>query len=109
MDEEFGPDATFIQDNAPAPAPTPAPVDPERFSGAVSAPLKMSQRDLDLMARMVMMESGGEPDEGQRGVASVILNRAQSGRYGEGISGVITRTGGATRVPTRLKSATTPS
>jgi spore germination cell wall hydrolase CwlJ-like protein len=93
MDEEFGLGATFIPDDAPAPAPTPAPVDPERFSGAVSAPLKMSQHDLDLMARMVMMESGGEPDEGQRGVASVILNRAQSGRYGEGISGVITRKG----------------
>jgi len=51
----------------------------------------MSQRDLDLMTRMVMMESGGEPDEGQRGVASVILNRAQSGRYGDGVYGVVTK------------------
>jgi hypothetical protein len=85
MDEEYGFDFT-ANDVAP---PQPA-VDPNGFD---RAPIQMSQRDLDLMARMVMMESGGEPDEGQRGVASVILNRAQLGRYGDGVSGVITRKG----------------
>lgn len=91
MDEElFG--ASFIPDDVAPPTPPPqAPVDPDRIAGSVNAPIKMSARDLDLMARMVMMESGGESDDGQRGVASVILNRAQSGRYGQGVYGVITK------------------
>jgi hypothetical protein len=92
MDEDFGFDFTANDVAPPTPPPQDVqPVDPDRFAGSVNAPIKMNQRDLDLMARMVMMESGGEPDEGQRGVASVILNRAQSGRYGDGIYGVITR------------------
>lgn len=90
MDEElFG--AQFIPDEVAPTPPTPPPVDPERFSGSVNAPLKMSPRDYDLMVRMTMMESGREPDEGQQGVASVILNRARSGRYGDGVYGVLTR------------------
>jgi hypothetical protein len=93
MDEEFGFDFT-ANDVAPPPPPPPetTALDPDRFD-RTPAPIRMSPRDYDLMVRMTMMEAGREPDEGQQGVASVILNRARSGRYGEGVYGVITRKG----------------
>lgn len=55
------------------------------------AGISYSPYDRDLMIRMTMAESRGQPFEGQLGVAHVIANRARMGRYGQGIAGVITR------------------
>jgi N-acetylmuramoyl-L-alanine amidase len=53
------------------------------------ASLPGSQREL--LTRMVMMESTGQPQAGKEAVAHVILNRVADGRYGDGVQGVITR------------------
>lgn len=48
-----------------------------------------SWADIELMARVVMAESRGEPYKGQVGVAAVILNRLKDSRFPKTISGVI--------------------
>lgn len=45
--------------------------------------------DLDCLATAVWFESRGEPLEGQLAVAQAVVNRAQSGRWGKGVCGVI--------------------
>ncbi|MCL6588920.1 MAG: LysM peptidoglycan-binding domain-containing protein [Firmicutes bacterium] len=49
----------------------------------------LSQADLDLLARLVSAEAGGEPFEGQVAVAATILNRLRDPRYPKTISGII--------------------
>ena len=50
---------------------------------------KYSKGELDLLARLVTAEAGGEPYRGQVAVAASVLNRVQSSRYPNTISGVI--------------------
>ena len=45
--------------------------------------------DKEILALTLQAEAGGEGYEGMLAVGSVIANRAASGKYGEGISGVI--------------------
>ncbi len=45
--------------------------------------------ELDCLATAVWFESRGEALEGQLAVAQAVVNRAQSGRWGKGICGVI--------------------
>lgn len=42
----------------------------------------ISAEDRDFMIRTVIGEAGNQPDEGKAAVASVIMNRVKSGRYG---------------------------
>jgi hypothetical protein len=42
----------------------------------------MTPAERDAIARMVVLEAGNQPDDGQQAVAHVILNRVSSGRYG---------------------------
>lgn len=49
----------------------------------------LSQSDLDLLARLVTAESGGEPYEGQVAVAATILNRLRDPRYPKTIPGIV--------------------
>lgn len=49
----------------------------------------MTPYERDLLVRTVLGEAGGEPDEGQRAVAAVVLNRLRSGEYGDSIADVI--------------------
>ena len=48
-----------------------------------------SPKDLDLLARLVQAEAGGEPFDGQVAVAATVLNRVNSARYPNTIPGVI--------------------
>jgi spore germination cell wall hydrolase CwlJ-like protein len=48
-----------------------------------------SQTDLNLLARLVSAEAGGEPFEGQVAVAATILNRLRDPRYPKTIAGII--------------------
>ena len=77
-DEEALAHATTFTAKKEGAAPAPA---------AQSAPMPTNARDL--MIRTVIGEAGGEPPEGQRGVAEVIRNRAQSGKFGGDITKVI--------------------
>lgn len=47
----------------------------------------------DILARTLQAEAGGEGYSGMMAVGSVIQNRARSGKYGDGIQGVIMKPG----------------
>lgn len=49
--------------------------------------------DRELMARALMAEAGNQGPTGMLAVGNVILNRASTGKYGEGIRGVILKRG----------------
>jgi LysM repeat protein len=57
--------------------------------GTVYGKYVISQSDLELFARLVSAESGGETFEGQVAVAATILNRLADTRYPKTISGII--------------------
>ncbi|HEX3046462.1 MAG TPA: LysM peptidoglycan-binding domain-containing protein [Bacillota bacterium] len=61
---------------------------PGNSSGSNSNPY-LSQTDLDLLARLVSAEAGGESFEGQVAVAATILNRLQDPRYPKTVPGII--------------------
>lgn len=50
----------------------------------------MSPIDRDYLIRTVIGEAAAEPDLGQQGVAAVIKNRLDSGKYGKSIADVVT-------------------
>jgi len=66
--------ANLVQMVAAAPAAPTAPAD---------------DAELDCLATAVWFESRGEALEGQLAVAQAVVNRAQSGRWGKGVCGVI--------------------
>jgi spore germination cell wall hydrolase CwlJ-like protein len=49
--------------------------------------------DLEILALTLQAEAGGEGELGMLAAGSVIANRAASGKYGKGISGVIMKPG----------------
>lgn len=65
---------------------------------AANVPNGFSQNDIQLMANAVYGESRGEPFIGQVAVASVIINRTQSPKFPQTISGVIFQPGAFTAV-----------
>lgn len=52
-------------------------------------PVDMGYSDIEMLERIVMAESGGEPYLGQIAVANVVLSRVKSNRYPSTIGGVI--------------------
>lgn len=88
----------------PAPAPTEAAsadvqqddeVAYPTLAAAVAAQQTKGEIDEDLrcLAGAIYYESKGEPLTGQLAVAEVILNRADTGRFGQSICAVITQPG----------------
>ncbi|MGL5256951.1 MAG: cell wall hydrolase [Proteocatella sp.] len=51
--------------------------------------LKITESDIDLLAKLVYCESRGEPFNGKVAVASVVLNRVMSSKFPDTIEGVI--------------------
>ena len=51
--------------------------------------LELTEEDVDLMARVVWVESRGECDAGQQAVAEVVLNRLMSDRFADNLRDVI--------------------
>lgn len=49
--------------------------------------------DLDMLARLIYLETGTSSRDGMRAVATVVLNRVRSGRFDNTIEGVITAPG----------------
>jgi N-acetylmuramoyl-L-alanine amidase len=73
----------------------PTAITPSR--GAISrASLLRSSQDLESLARTIHGEARGESFEGQVGVAAVILNRVESGQFGNSIQAVIFQPGAFT-------------
>ena len=56
-------------------------------------PVELSLSDIDLIALVVMAEAEGEPEEGKRLVADVILNRVDSGKFPNSVEGVVYQKG----------------
>ncbi len=50
-------------------------------------PAQPTPTDLELLARLITAEAGGEPFQGQVAVASVILNRIEDGQFPRTITG----------------------
>jgi hypothetical protein len=76
----------------PVPAPTPAPAPPPApvafappATADVTAPTQMelTPRQRDLIIRTIAAESSGKTLQEGQGIANVILNRIESGRYGK--------------------------
>ncbi len=68
---------------------------PGRASGdAPSRGGRVSDADLDLLARLVRAEAGGELYQGQVAVAATVLNRVRDARYPGTIGGVIYQVAG---------------
>ena len=63
-------------------------------SGTSSGTSRYSASDLDLLARLVRAESGGEPYLGQVAVAASVLNRVKSSQYPNTIRGVVYQVSG---------------
>jgi hypothetical protein len=55
--------------------------------------LELSQKDVDLMAKIVVLEAGGESFIGQRAVAEVILNRLAHPQFPNTIQRVLSQPG----------------
>lgn len=53
------------------------------------SPITLSEEDINLLATIVTLESGGESYEGQLAVANVIINRLQSGHWGTTVADVV--------------------
>lgn len=51
--------------------------------------LELTQYDKELLAKLLCMEAGSEPFEGQQAVAEVVLNRLYSGRFQSTVYNVI--------------------
>ena len=68
---------------------------PEKIKDLIDRPLPdrepvdMNYSDREMLERIVMAESGGEPYLGQIAVANVVLNRVKSNRYPSTLEGVI--------------------
>jgi spore germination cell wall hydrolase CwlJ-like protein len=76
---------------APVPAPAPAPATAPITTNA-NVP-KFSTADEDLLARIVQAEAGNQSEEGKQAVAATIINRLNSGQYGNTLQSVLTAAG----------------
>lgn len=63
-------------------------------SGSSSAVISYSQSDVDLLARLITAEAGGESYNAMVGVGGVIVNRVQSSEWPNSISSVIYQVSG---------------
>lgn len=73
----------------PSPADPPVPVQPPAASTPPAASDRFTPQELDMMARLVQAEAGGEPYDGQVAVAAVVLNRLNDPRFPKTVSGVV--------------------
>ena len=60
---------------------------------AINATVAQVNPDINLMARMVQAEAGGQPDDGQRLVIDCVLNRMESEYFPDTVSEVINAPG----------------
>lgn len=51
--------------------------------------LELTQEEMDLIAKLICMEGGSEPFEGQQAIAEVILNRLHQGGFGQTVRGIV--------------------
>ena len=51
--------------------------------------LELTEEEMDLIAKLICVEGGGEPFDGQQAIVEVILNRLAAGGFGETVRGII--------------------
>lgn len=51
--------------------------------------LELTGEEMDLIAKLICMEGGSEPFEGQQAIVEVILNRLHQGGFGETVRGIV--------------------
>ena len=51
--------------------------------------IKLSNKDIDCLARNIYYEAGSEPEEGKVAVAMVTINRVRDGRFGNSVCSVV--------------------
>jgi spore germination cell wall hydrolase CwlJ-like protein len=51
--------------------------------------IRERERQLDCLAKNIYHEAGSEPFEGKVAVAQVTMNRVESGKFGQGVCGVV--------------------
>jgi spore germination cell wall hydrolase CwlJ-like protein len=62
---------------------------PTAYSSTSARVIPVSASDIDLLARLVTAEAGGEPYSAQVGVAAVVINRVQSDEFPNTVSSVV--------------------
>lgn len=55
--------------------------------------VELTEDEIDLLAKILHLEAGNQDDAGQQLVVVVILNRIKDGRFGEGLTGVLSYPG----------------
>ena len=85
------PQAPLATVKAPDQPKAAAPGADSATAGGDSAAPALSARDKAILIRTVLGEAGGEPDDGQKAVAAVIINRLRSGEYGTSVPKVVTQ------------------
>jgi LysM repeat protein len=82
--------------NTPAPPVASAPVVAPAADSAANAPVTKSAQaevysaeDLDVLSRLIMAETQGEPYQAKVAVGAVVMNRVQSGLFTDSVKGVI--------------------
>lgn len=68
-----------------------APSNPKQLEGNSNKgiPVQYSEKDLDMMARIIWAEARGEEYLGKVAVGATIINRLKSGKYGNTLEGVL--------------------
>ena len=66
-------------------------LDPDKqlVKGATAITAEVRNKQLDCLAKNIYYEAGGEPFEGKVAVAQVTLNRVESGKFANTVSGVV--------------------
>lgn len=75
-DKSAMPEEPFIYEPEPRPEP--------RYGD-----LELTGEEMDLIAKLLCMEAGSEPFDGQQAIAEVILNRLASGKFGSSIHNIL--------------------
>ena len=71
--------------------------------------ITLTDDEIELLARIVMLEAGGEPDWGKDAVVEVIFNRIYDEDYPDTLEGVLSQKGQFTTWKNRNIEAATPT
>ncbi|WP_052446724.1 cell wall hydrolase [Candidatus Soleaferrea massiliensis] len=103
-DEASAPQESETAENEAQPQPSGQSAEPEAESSSAkthrytAVQNAITDEELELLAKIVWIESRGEPDEGQQGVVEVVFNRVLNSRFPNSIHDVIYQRGQFTSV-----------
>ena len=68
----------------------------------------LTEEEIDVLAKILWLEARGEDDIGQQLVVITVLNRMQDGRFGDGLTGVLSAPGQFSTWQSRDSAKPTP-